>query len=91
MKLLIKVLVAFLIVNLLISCAGRRERQRAQQEMMQKQMQPPLGPSCTAPAAGSCQTCSIQCPVGQPALCKPGDAVANTCAVQSSCRCGPPS
>jgi len=86
MRPLVKLVVACLVVTLLMSCAGRRARQA--------QMLPPLPPSgstCTSPAVGSCPVCTIQCPVGQPAFCMPGEAVANTCAVQPSCKCGPPS
>ena len=86
MRHFVRALVLLVAVSILLSCAGRRARMQ--------QLPPPAlpqGSSCTAPAAGACPVCTIQCPVGQAALCAPGKMADGACTVQPSCRCGPPS
>ena len=43
------------------------------------------GANCTSPPAGFCGNCSITCPTGKAAICKPGLAVGNPSSPQSSC------
>jgi hypothetical protein len=80
---------ALVAVTFLDACAARREQRRQQQLFMHQQMQQPSGSTCSAPAAGSCPVCTIQCKPGEPALCAPGEMTGNTCSVQPSCKCGP--
>ena len=48
---------------------------------------PETGTSCKAPAIGRCAACSITCPPAETAMCSPGQAVAEACHVQPSCKC----
>lgn len=45
------------------------------------------GPSCKAPAVGTCAACSITCRVAETATCSGGVQVADVCHAQPSCRC----
>ena len=49
------------------------------------------GSRCQAPSVGSCGSCSVSCPVGQAATCKPGRAVGHdvdaSCVTEPSCSC----
>ncbi|HYC44220.1 MAG TPA: hypothetical protein VED01_01930 [Burkholderiales bacterium] len=48
---------------------------------------PATGAACKAPAVGRCAACSITCPPAETAMCSPGQAVAEACHVQPSCKC----
>jgi len=47
--------------------------------------------SCGAPSVGDCSTCSVSCPVGAAAVCKPGKVSSamgdGTCQREPSCTC----
>ena len=43
------------------------------------------GSSCSAPVVGACGTCTISCPVGKAAVCKPGLVVGSSGSGQASC------
>ena len=43
------------------------------------------GARCSAPAAGFCGNCSISCPTGKQAVCKPGLTVGDPQSPRSSC------
>jgi hypothetical protein len=49
------------------------------------------GSRCEARAVGNCGSCSVSCPVGQAATCKPGRAVSKdvdaSCTIEPSCTC----
>jgi hypothetical protein len=49
------------------------------------------GSACAAPTVGNCGSCSISCPTGQAAMCKPGLAVnaqpGASCVTAPECRC----
>ncbi len=49
------------------------------------------GSACAAPSVGNCGTCSVTCPTGQAAMCKPGLAVNNqagaSCVTPPECKC----
>lgn len=49
------------------------------------------GSRCEARAVGNCGSCSVSCPVGQAATCKPGRAVSDaanaSCTTEPSCTC----
>ena len=49
------------------------------------------GSRCEARAVGNCGSCSVSCPVGQAATCKPGRAVSKdvdaSCTIDPSCTC----
>jgi hypothetical protein len=49
------------------------------------------GSRCEARAVGNCGSCSVSCPVGQAATCKPGRAVGRdleaSCTTEPSCTC----
>jgi len=49
------------------------------------------GSRCEARAVGNCGSCSVSCPVGQAATCKPGRAVSKdadaSCTTDPSCTC----
>lgn len=47
--------------------------------------------SCSAPGVGDCSSCSVSCPQGQAAVCKPGKVQAalgdGSCQREPVCRC----
>ncbi len=47
--------------------------------------------SCSAPGVGDCSSCTVSCPVGAAATCKPGKISAamgdGTCQREPSCTC----
>jgi hypothetical protein len=47
--------------------------------------------SCAMPSVGDCASCSVSCPVGTAAVCKPGKVSAamgdGTCQREPSCTC----
>lgn len=47
--------------------------------------------SCGAPSVGDCSSCTVSCPVGAAAVCKPGKVSAamgdGTCQREPSCTC----
>ncbi|MDB5987202.1 MAG: hypothetical protein JWR16_2255 [Nevskia sp.] len=49
------------------------------------------GSACTAPTIGNCGACSVACPTGQAAMCKPGLAVNQvpgaSCVTPPECKC----
>jgi hypothetical protein len=49
------------------------------------------GSACASPAVGNCGSCSITCPTGQAAMCKPGLAVNHqpgaSCVTPPECKC----
>lgn len=50
------------------------------------------GSSCTAAPAGICGTCSVSCPVGKAAACRPGKVIGQSgepqsCLQPPSCKC----
>lgn len=49
------------------------------------------GSACAAPSVGNCGTCSVSCPTGQAAMCKPGLAVNSqagaSCVTPPECKC----
>jgi len=84
-------LVMLAAVSMLLSCAARRAKQAEMRAQLHRQSVQPAGSSCTSPPAGACPVCTIQCPLGQAAVCAPGKMADNACAEQASCKCGPPS
>jgi hypothetical protein len=54
-------------------------------------LQTNTGSACAAPAVGNCGSCSITCPTGHTAMCKPGLAVNNqsgaSCLNPPECKC----
>ncbi len=49
------------------------------------------GSACASPSIGNCGSCSVACPTGQAAMCKPGLAVNATpgasCLTPPECHC----
>ena len=49
------------------------------------------GSGCAAPSIGNCGSCSVACPTGQAAMCKPGLAVNQapgaSCLTPPECKC----
>jgi hypothetical protein len=49
------------------------------------------GTACASPGIGNCGTCSVSCPTGKAAMCKPGIAVnaklGASCVTPPECRC----
>lgn len=49
------------------------------------------GSACAAPSIGNCGSCSVACPTGQAAMCKPGLAVNQaagaSCVTPPECKC----
>ena len=73
-----KIVLLLTIVTFVASCGGRRARAEKRAS---------TGSSCTAPVVGPCPSCSISCPVGQPASCLPGAATGPTCTTPPACKC----
>ncbi len=66
-----RILVISLLALSVIDCGGRRNR----------------GSACSIPVNGACPACRISCPVGQAAVCTPGEADASACKAPPSCTC----
>jgi hypothetical protein len=54
-------------------------------------LQTNTGSACSSPSVGNCGSCSITCPTGHAAMCKPGLAVngqpAASCLTAPECKC----
>lgn len=54
-------------------------------------LQSSQGTSCASPGIGNCGTCSVSCPTGHAAMCKPGVAVnakpGASCVTPPECKC----
>ena len=54
-------------------------------------LQTNTGSACAAQPTGNCGSCSVTCPTGQAAMCKPGLAVNNqagaSCLTAPECKC----
>ena len=54
-------------------------------------LQSNTGSACAAPSVGNCGSCSVTCPTGHAAMCKPGLAVnpqpGASCATAPECKC----
>jgi len=54
-------------------------------------LQTNTGSACAAQPVGNCGSCSVTCPTGQAAMCKPGLAVNNqagaSCLTAPECKC----
>lgn len=54
-------------------------------------LQTNTGSACSSPAVGNCGSCSVTCPTGHAAMCKPGLAVnpqaGASCVTAPECKC----
>jgi len=50
-------------------------------------LQTNTGSACSAPSVGNCGSCSVTCPTGHAAMCKPGLAVPGNQSGQSGASC----
>ncbi|MDB5905775.1 MAG: hypothetical protein JWM26_4653 [Betaproteobacteria bacterium] len=86
-SLLVAVVAALLVVNNPASAEETSRRKPHSTKKDKEKSKADTGPSCKAPALGTCASCAITCRPGETVTCASGQLSGDLCARQPMCLC----